>query len=487
MKNIGIRSVIILFALLIAVIFIARKPIEHFFDLTDPLDYKSYLVEMVDDTGYRIKMKKYPEKIISLHPAHTINMFEMGLGKEILGVHKADVLPLDAIDKLHFSYEGDSGEILKEKPDLILITPEIERENKEFVNQLRRSGVNVFSLYPKDFEDMERYILTLGKLTGKKRTSEIYYKKILEGINSLEKTKLDIENKKLVYYEISEIKGLASTKGSIQDIALELCNSDLFTPDFIEVFEMAGKTDYLSLPEIGENIDVIFSEDGGTESGGSKHSIIIREGYEKIKAVNANNVYELDFRFISLPTIKLLEGVKELRRFLYPEIYGQIEFDSSESLLTKEGFAEYLVLKNRMLRFLPNKSYFDDLERGHYYGSYEDVTTDYPYFDVIETVVNAGYLKGRFDEEGIEWFDPGKEVTREEFALGVYLAFDLDESVDFVEIMDIEESEQKRIIERLVALKIMELDEENNFLPKDYIEIEDAIKALNRIEVIIND
>ncbi len=78
---------------------------------------------------------------------------------------------------------------MREKPDLILITPEIKRENPDFVNQLRRSGINVFAIYPVNMDDVERYFTTLGRLTGKKKTAELYYKTFENKLNELEDSK----------------------------------------------------------------------------------------------------------------------------------------------------------------------------------------------------------------------------------------------------------------------------------------------------------
>ncbi len=128
-------------------------------------------------------MKAYPERIVSLHPAHTVNLFQLGLEHQIMGVHDKDVWPLAAVDKLHFNYTDDPGDLLREKPDLILITPEIKRENPDFVNQLRRSGINVFAIYPVNMDDVERYFTTLGRLTGKKKTAELYYKTFENKLN----------------------------------------------------------------------------------------------------------------------------------------------------------------------------------------------------------------------------------------------------------------------------------------------------------------
>ena len=45
-------------------------------------------------------------------------------------------------------------------------------------------------------------------------------------------------------------------------------------------------------------------------------------GYQVIKAVHHNQVYIVDERIISRPTYRLLAGIAEIGKILYPEVFG---------------------------------------------------------------------------------------------------------------------------------------------------------------------
>jgi iron complex transport system substrate-binding protein len=46
-------------------------------------------------------------------------------------------------------------------------------------------------------------------------------------------------------------------------------------------------------------------------------------GYQVIKAVHHNQIYIVDERIISRPTYRLLAGITEIGKILYPEVFGE--------------------------------------------------------------------------------------------------------------------------------------------------------------------
>ncbi len=212
---------------------------------------------------------------------------------------------------------------------------------------------------------------------------------------------------------------------------------------------------------------------------------MIRQGYDSLKSVQNNKVREIDFRIMGLPTIEFANGVEEMRRILHPDVYGLIEESIKNKDLNKATFSKWLVYKRKMFTFYPTLKYFEDVERGHYFGQYEDVLTMDENFNYIETAVQAGYLKGRFDNEGLEWFDPEKSITKDEFALGLYLAYDVNSTGNKVEINDIESSLHPRIVEKLVGLDVLHLDDQFMFNPRHTISEKEAIESILRIEALL--
>ena len=69
-------------------------------------------ISFTDDDGKTIQLDKPCEKIISLYSAHTENLFTLGAGDKIIGVHKASIYPPEAAFLPRFDYNGDPEAII---------------------------------------------------------------------------------------------------------------------------------------------------------------------------------------------------------------------------------------------------------------------------------------------------------------------------------------------------------------------------------------
>ncbi len=74
-------------------------------------------------------------------------------------------------------------------PDLVLITPKLSYDYPEFINDIRRAGLNVVSIaYPR-LEDVDRYFDTLGLVTGKPKTSSKLLTKFKQRLSEVKKVR----------------------------------------------------------------------------------------------------------------------------------------------------------------------------------------------------------------------------------------------------------------------------------------------------------
>ena len=68
------------------------------------------------------------------------------------------------------------------------------------------------------------------------------------------------------------------------------------------------------------DIDVYLAQSG--EMNRPSISLIKNEaGYQVIKAVYQNQIYIVDERIVSRPTYRLLEGIAQIGKILYPEVF----------------------------------------------------------------------------------------------------------------------------------------------------------------------
>ncbi len=480
MKDIKVETIIRISLALIFILFLGRTSIEKAVDNIDIFHIGEYLIDFEDDSGYRIKLDKPATRIISLYPAHTQNLFSLGLNNEIIGVSSSDVYPVKVLDKKSYSYNSNPTRIIEARPDLVLIRPSFETEKTNFVRILKRAGINVVSLYPNKFEEYDDYIIKIGMLTGRKNTANKLLKKFHNDIKQIESQATYIKDKVGVYFESSDVGYKTFTKDSVMIKAIELAGGINVASNACPIEKELPRAHY-GINKIlykREKIDIYLSLRGKRGAGGNHHSIMARSKFKDISAIENDKVYEINYNLVE-PTFKYIRGIKELRRIFYPEVFDDISMYNSEEIITREEAAEIYVKKAHKRIFVPSSRYFREEHEDHTYGFFEDVSENHPRFDFIETAVHLGYIDG-YEEDGVEYFYPQKGISRDEFAEAIFLISDFEVKEKHIEIKDIKQIDNKKIVQILVDNNIFKL-EEGYFKPDKLVTGEEAVSTLNKI------
>jgi iron complex transport system substrate-binding protein len=442
---------------------------------------EEYAISFIDDMGEEIKLEKSCNRIISLYSAHTENLFLLGLDEEIIGVGTSDIYPVNALKKDVYDYKSDPEKIIAAQPDLVLIRPFINRKSPDFVATIKKAGIPVVSLYPDKFEKFDEYIMILGELTGKDKRAQELLEEFYKGIKDIEGITKDIEAKMTVYFESSENDYKTVTVDSMPAKAIEYAGGINIASDVKPIKEGSSIAPYgiERILENAEKIDVFVSQRGVMNAGGNYHSIVIRPGFDTIKAVQDDRVYIINQKIISSPTFRYHKGVREIARMMYPEIFDDINAHKSENKITRREMAEIIVKHTHKGIYVPSSKYYRTDHKGHTYGFFEDVKFTDEYYDYVETAAMAGYIDG-IKEDDKEYFYPDRTMTKDEFAKIVYLIGDYKGKDNKKNILDLDEAENKKIIQILVDNDILQCND-GYFNPTQEITCSEAIDVLNRI------
>jgi iron complex transport system substrate-binding protein len=289
-------------------------------------DAAQFMIEnpatVVDQSERRIVVHKPFKRIISLYGAHTENLFGLGLNNEIIGVSRHEDYPPAAIKKPVFSYHNDPEKFLVARPDLILIRPMIDRGYPQFVTRLAKSGITIISLQPGTIEDMYSYWNILGILSGRQDYAAKMISDFQTAISDFKKLTASIQVKKKVYFEAIHSKMKTFTPDSMAIFALETAGGINVASDAQPVrntnIAFYGKERILSK---GAQIDVYLAQYGAMNR--PTVSLIKNEpGYLAIKAIKNNEIYIVDERMVSRPTYRLLDGIVEIGKILYPDVFN---------------------------------------------------------------------------------------------------------------------------------------------------------------------
>jgi iron complex transport system substrate-binding protein len=278
---------------------------------------------VLDQSGRKIVVDTPYQRIISLYGAHTENLFSLGLDREIIGVSRHESYPAQALTKPMYSYHDDPEKFLAARPDLVLVRPMIDRGHPQFVTQLENSGIAVVSLQPATVSEMYEYWKTLGVLTGRQTQAEDMVSRFQNISSNFKAVASSIVVKKKVYFESIHSKMKTFSPDSMAIFALVTAGGINIAGDAKPVrntnIARYGKERILSL---AAQIDVYLAQ-SGTMNRPTVSMIKAEPGFNVIKAVHDDQIFIIDEQIVSRPTLRLLEGIHEIGKILYPDIFNE--------------------------------------------------------------------------------------------------------------------------------------------------------------------
>jgi iron complex transport system substrate-binding protein len=263
-----------------------------------------------------IVFEKSFHRIISLYPAHTEVILDLGGKDKLVGTVKEEGLFENTEGIERFSYSDSLEKFLALRPDLILIRPMYRQKNKNLFSRLEQMGITVVSLQPVNYNELERYWTDLSLLIGKADQGKEYLKKYQMGLESIEASN---GKRKKVFFEARMQNGLyTASESSIAHFIIEKAGGDVITGD--KAIMKSGKSvlapvnmEYLLSQ--GKNIDVYLAQEGRMNSR-SIESIKKTPGYNSIKAINSGEIYILKEASFSRPTLEILNTMREIKKIL---------------------------------------------------------------------------------------------------------------------------------------------------------------------------
>lgn len=275
----------------------------------------SYPITIKDATGQEITFEAAPERIVSTSPAETEMLFALGLGDKVVAVSDYDDYPEEAKAKPKVGGVVTPNEeaIISHAPDLVIGGISMK---KEVVEKLRALDLKVMTFQPKVVDDIMDNILLIGQITDRNQQAENLVAKMKADIAKVTEAvqTLKPEEKKKVYLEFSA--GWTVGKGEFLDELIAMAGGINIAAD-TEGWNPISEEKILQ-----EDPDVILYAKGFTDdkTGESLDQMIRkRNGWDKIKAIEENQVFGLDHNVLSRPGPRITQGLYEMAKAVYPE------------------------------------------------------------------------------------------------------------------------------------------------------------------------
>ncbi|MBI5971684.1 ABC transporter substrate-binding protein [Staphylococcus caledonicus] len=254
------------------------------------------------------------KRIVSLIPSNTEILYELGLGKNVVGVSTVDDYPKDVkkgkqqFDAMNLNKE----DLLKAKPDLILAHESQKGTSKKVLDSIEKSGVKV--VYVKDAQSLEQTYHTfkqVGEVTGREKQADELINETKKNVEKVVKSVPKHHQSQSVFMEVSSKPDIytAGQGTFFDDMLNKLDAKNSFSN--IEGWKAVDKESIIK-----KNPDILISTEGLSKSDYYK-IIKKRGGFEQIKAVKNERVETVNGDEISRPGPRIDEGLKELRDAIY--------------------------------------------------------------------------------------------------------------------------------------------------------------------------
>lgn len=259
------------------------------------------------------KDKQAYNRIISLMPSNTEILYELGLGKQVVGVSTVDDYPKEVKNKRQFdAMKLNKEALLKAKPDLILAHESQKSMNGKVLSSLKQNGVKV--VYVKDaktISEMYETFESIGKLTNKEQAATKLIDETKRNISKVVASVPDNEQQPNVFMEVSSEPEIFTTGKNtfFNDMLTQLHAKNSFD-------SKVGWQKVSKEAIIKQNPDVMIGTMGISKT---KYQDVVeqRGGFNHIQAVQDNQVTTVNGDKISRPGPRIDEGLKALRDAIY--------------------------------------------------------------------------------------------------------------------------------------------------------------------------
>ncbi len=264
----------------------------------------------IQDPGSRIQ--DFPQRIVSLAPAYTETLIELGLKDRLVGVTLSSHYLKEAqgIERVGFFTQPSLEKIVSLKPDLVLAAGYIGQNS--ICKTLEELGIKVVVFRHQGVKGIFEMVEEIGRLCDREKEAGRLLEEMEETIAEVKRRVKGLE-KPRVYVEVGYNPLFTAGKGSHIDDLIEIAGGENIAgsidkpyPRISQEFVIQKDPQVIILPYMGRSY--------------TKESVKKRSGWENISAVRDNRIYDdLSTQAITIASSNLiLKGLPELARRIHP-------------------------------------------------------------------------------------------------------------------------------------------------------------------------
>ena len=272
-------------------------------------------VTMTDMTGREITLDAPATRVVALTASDCEILYALGAGDTLVGRGEYCDYPEDvqAVPSVQSGYETNVEQIIALEPQVVLMAT--MAQTKEQVEALEAAGVHVIVSDAQDIAGVYAAIELIGAVTGKNDEAAALIAGMKDSFAAIA-AKAEGDGSKTVYFEVSPLEyGLwTAGKGTFMD---ELAQMIGLKNAFEDVEGWAAVSEEQVLERDPDYIVTITMYYG--EGPTPVEEIMGREGWQELKAVKNEAVFNADSNEVSRPGPRLVDAAQALYDFVYGE------------------------------------------------------------------------------------------------------------------------------------------------------------------------
>jgi len=276
----------------------------------------AFPLSITDDAGVTSTFAASPRRVVSLSPGLTEITFALGAGSRLVAVDSFSDYPPEAknVQPRLTTYPSLSAEtIVGLKPDVVLSLA----DRDEDLAQIRRQGIAVVKLFPKDFDATVQTILTLGRLYGVSDAAQAVASDMLARRDAVTAAVADAPRPRVVEeLDASEPdKPFVAGPNGFYGQLIDLAGGDNVFGDLPGDFAQVGAESIVERdPEI-----IILTDADLPYNPQTPEMVAARPGWDGITAVQNGAIYAVPGALYSTPGPRLIDGLEALAKLLHPD------------------------------------------------------------------------------------------------------------------------------------------------------------------------
>lgn len=256
-----------------------------------------------DNAGRTVCLDEAPERVISLSPHTTEQLFAVGAGERIVGTVSHSDYPPEAaeIPRVGGYNQLDLERIVAREPDLVVGWQSGNPRSQ--LERIETLGIPLYISEPRGFEDVARGLERLGRLTGHAERGETAAAEFREEVEALE-TEFGGRDPVTLFYQVWEQPLMTVNDAHLIGQAIRLCGGR----------NIFGDSERL-VPRIDrESVIAADPEAIGAGGMGEERADWLDDWheFEDLTAVRRDNLFFIPPSLIQRHTPRILEGTRLL-------------------------------------------------------------------------------------------------------------------------------------------------------------------------------